>query len=83
MSKRIAMLAAAFVAVVGLSTSAHALTMKECSAKYQDAKAKGTLNGMKWNDFRAKNCGAAAEETDDPSVSEAVSEEPALSLIHI
>ncbi len=77
MSKRIAMLAAAFVAVVGLSTSAHALTMKECSAKYQDAKAKGTLNGMKWNDFRAKNCGAAAEETDDPSVSEAVSEEPA------
>ena len=77
MSKKIAILAATLFSALCLGSSAHALTMKECSTKYQDAKAKGTLNGMKWNDFRAKNCGAAAEETDDTSVSEAVSEEPA------
>lgn len=77
MSKKIAILAVTLFAALGIGSSAHALTMKECSAKYQDAKAKGTLDGMKWNEFRAKNCGAAAEETADPSVSEAVNEEPA------
>ena len=40
------------------ATSAQALTMKECSAKYKEAKAAGTLNGMKWNDFRKSQCGA-------------------------
>ncbi len=39
---------------------AQALTMKECSAKYKEAKAAGTLNGMKWNDFRKSQCGAEA-----------------------
>ena len=39
---------------------AHALTMAECSAKYKAAKAGGTLNGMKWNDFRKAQCGAEA-----------------------
>ena len=39
---------------------AHALTMKECSAKYEAAKKAGTLNGMKWNDFRKAECGAEA-----------------------
>ncbi len=39
---------------------AQALTMKECSAKYQAAKTAGTLNGMKWNDFRKAQCGAEA-----------------------
>ena len=34
--------------------------MKECSAKYKEAKAAGTLNGMKWNDFRKSQCGAEA-----------------------
>ncbi len=38
------------------SPPAHALTSKECSAKYQAAKAAGTLNGMKWNDFRKAEC---------------------------
>jgi len=42
------------------ATSAQALTMKECSAKYKEAKAAGTLNGMKWNDFRKSQCGAEA-----------------------
>lgn len=39
---------------------AHALSMSECSAKYQAAKTAGTLNGMKWNDFRKTQCGADA-----------------------
>jgi hypothetical protein len=39
---------------------AHALTTKECSAKYQAAKKDGTLKGMKWNDFRKAECGAEA-----------------------
>jgi hypothetical protein len=40
------------------SSRASALTMKECSAKYQAARAAGTLNGG-WNDFRKAQCGAA------------------------
>jgi hypothetical protein len=40
--------------------SAQALTMKECSAKYKAAQGAGTLNGMKWNDFRKAECGADA-----------------------
>jgi hypothetical protein len=40
--------------------TAHALTMKECSAKYQAAKSAGTLGGMKWSDFRKAECGAGA-----------------------
>jgi hypothetical protein len=40
------------------STPAHALTMKECSAKYKAAQTAGTLNGQKWNDFRKAECGA-------------------------
>lgn len=39
---------------------AEALTMKECSAKYKAAQAAGTLNGLKWNDFRARECGSDA-----------------------
>jgi hypothetical protein len=39
---------------------AQALTTQECSAKYQAAKAAGTLAGQKWNDFRKANCGADA-----------------------
>ncbi len=34
--------------------------MKECSAKYQEAQKGGTLNGMKWNDFRKAQCGSDA-----------------------
>ncbi len=48
------------------------LSMKECSTKYQTAKADGTLNGMKWNDFRKANCGASASDDDSvPSMDEA------------
>ena len=41
-------------------SAAHALTMKECSAKYKAAQSAGTLNGTKWNDFRKAECGANA-----------------------
>jgi hypothetical protein len=41
---------------------AQALSMSECSAKYKEAKAAGTLNGQKWNDFRKAECGANAAE---------------------
>ena len=44
------------------STPALALTMKECSTKYQAAKTGNTLNGQSCNDFRKTQCsdGAAA-----------------------
>src|SRR6476661_9928211 len=41
-------------------TPASALSMKECSAKYKTAQTAGTLNGMKWNDFRKAECGTDA-----------------------
>ena len=43
---------------------AKGLTSKECSAKYQAAKAGNTLNGMKWNDFRKQECGSNAADDD-------------------
>jgi len=68
--------AAAFAA-----TSAQALTMKECSAKYKEAKAAGTLNGMKWNDFRKSQCGAEATPPpaaeSKPAPTPAAAEKPA------
>jgi hypothetical protein len=42
-----------------MQSAAHALTMTECSAKYKDAKAAGTLNGATWNDFRKSQCDLA------------------------
>ena len=51
--------AAALVAAHAMQSSAQALTMTECSAKYKDAKAAGTLNGASWNDFRKSRCDLA------------------------
>ena len=51
--------AAALVAAHAMQSSAQALTMTECSAKYKDAKAAGTLNGASWNDFRKSQCDLA------------------------
>jgi hypothetical protein len=45
------------------TSSAGALTVKECSAKYQAAKTAGTLSGQSWNDFRKTQCGADAAAT--------------------
>jgi hypothetical protein len=47
-------------AALAVTSPAHALTTQECSAKYQAAKAAGTLGGQKWNDFRKAQCGADA-----------------------
>jgi len=54
--------------------AAKGLTAKECSAKYQAAKAAGTLNGQKWNDFRKSECAAgasAAADTTKPATTKA------------
>jgi hypothetical protein len=51
---------AVLAAIAMQGTSAQALTMTECSAKYKAAKEAGTLNGMKWNDFRKAQCGSDA-----------------------
>jgi hypothetical protein len=42
---------------------AGALTMKECSAKYQAAKTSGALGGQSWSDFRKTQCGTNAAAT--------------------
>jgi hypothetical protein len=58
--------AAAFAALAAIAP-AHALSTQECSAKYQAAKAAGTLNGQKWNDFRKAQCGADATPVAAPA----------------
>src|SRR3982074_3077406 len=47
-------------AALAATSSAQALTTQECSAKYQAAKAAGTLGAQKWNDFRKAQCAADA-----------------------
>jgi hypothetical protein len=60
-TRYVGLCAAAVLAALALqATSASALTMTECSAKYKAAKAAGTLNGQKWNDFRKAQCGTEA-----------------------
>ena len=56
---------AALLAGVGAVAPAQALTMKECSAKYKAAESAGTLNGLKWNDFRKAQCGPTASAVQD------------------
>jgi hypothetical protein len=51
---------AVLAAIAMQGTSAQALTMTECSAKYKAAKDAGSLNGMKWNDFRKAQCASDA-----------------------
>jgi len=59
--RNLTLCAGAVVAVLAFQgTSAQALTMTECSAKYKAAKTGGSLNGMKWNDFRKAQCGTDA-----------------------
>lgn len=48
---------------------AQALTMKQCSAKYQAAEQAGTLQGMKWKDFRKTEC--ASNASANPALSPA------------
>ena len=70
MMRRLISMGAAIACVIGVSCgSAYALTMKECSTKYQAAKTAGTLNGQSWRDFRKAQCGtdAAAAPTAAPA----------------
>ena len=65
---RYTFLCSAILGLIALeATSAHALSMHECSAKYQAAKSAGTLNGMKWNEFRKSQCGAEATAAPAPA----------------
>lgn len=49
--------ALAFAGGLMLSAApASALTMQECSAKYNAAKTANTLGGASWNDFRKTQC---------------------------
>jgi hypothetical protein len=59
-AKLLCTLAGASFDAVLATAPAQALTTQECSAKYQAAKAAGTLKGEKWNDFRKAQCGADA-----------------------
>jgi len=47
-------------AVFGMAAGgpASALSMKECSAKFQAARKDGTLAGLDWKTYRAKQCSA-------------------------
>ncbi|MDR6759226.1 hypothetical protein J2Y48_004542 [Mycoplana sp. BE70] len=70
----------ALLAATTFAPPASALTMKECSTKYQAAKTDGSAKNMKWNDYRAKFCGAdaAAEDAaDDKAVAATSDKEPA------
>jgi hypothetical protein len=64
-----------FAALVA-SAPAHALTMQECSAKYKAAKADGSLNGQKWNDFRKAQCSADATPAAAPAAPPVVAAPP-------
>jgi hypothetical protein len=57
-TRKLLFAAAAVFAALAMQSSAQALTLTECSAKYKDAKAAGTLNGASWNDFRKIQCDA-------------------------
>lgn len=50
----------ACAAFIASATPSFALTAQECSAKYNAAKAAGTLGDVKWNDFRKAQCGDLA-----------------------
>lgn len=67
----------AALANAAVTVPAQALTMKECSAKYKEAKAAGTLNGMKWNDFRKSQCGAEATAAPAAATTPAAETKPA------
>jgi hypothetical protein len=54
------LMALAGTLLVSSAQPVRALTMKECSTKYQAAKAAGTLGGQNWRDFRKAECGAGA-----------------------
>ncbi|TJW92346.1 MAG: hypothetical protein E5X43_15590, partial [Mesorhizobium sp.] len=61
---RLATLTGLAVVTLFLAAPANALTMAECSTKYNAAKDAGTLGGQNWNQFRKAECGTVAAATD-------------------
>src|SRR3990170_4954968 len=61
---RLATLTGLAVVTLFLAAPANALTMAECSTKYNAAKDAGTLGGQNWNQFRKAECGTEAAATD-------------------
>lgn len=57
---------------------ASAMSLKECSGKYQQAKNAGTLNGRNWYAFRAGECGIGPEDDTAANGPAAVAEPAAL-----
>jgi hypothetical protein len=55
---------------------AAALTQKECSEKYQVAKAAGTLGDKSWSDFRKECAANGATTTTAPDTKPAAAKEP-------
>jgi len=80
MTKKLVFIAAgALLTALAAGSPASALTMKECSAKYKAAKADGSAADVKWNDFRAKFCGAdaaAADAADEADIAKTPEKEP-------
>lgn len=67
-------LAAGLSAAFGLiAAPASALTLQECSTKYQAAKTANKLGGKSWNDFRKAEC--QDDDADDNAAAAAVKEE--------
>jgi hypothetical protein len=70
-TKLLCAIAVSGFAAFAAAAPANALTAQECSAKYQAAKKDGTLNGMKWNDFRKAQCAADATPAAAPAAAPA------------
>lgn len=68
---RLAALAATVFLGVLVAAPAQAVSMTQCSTMYKAAQTAGTLNGMKWNDYRKANCGAGAA-----AITPAINSEP-------
>ncbi len=76
---RLATLTGLAVVTLFLAAPANALTMAECSTKYNAAKDAGTLAGQNWNQFRKAQCGtdAAAATDTKPAATKAAETKPA------
>lgn len=61
-------------AILAVALSAEAVTMQECSTKYQTAKKANQLKGQKWNDFRKAQC--ADDDASENDAAAAVQDAP-------
>lgn len=64
---RFAALSGVLMAAALAAAPAHALTMKECSAKYAAAKDANKLGGVTWNEFRKTECGSGTAAAAEPA----------------